>query len=74
MQDRHLCFPVYFFLSPSMAPHFLILESPPSVEVDTKLAMSTMQSFGLDPYFARSIDLGGKCVKLEKEWHYRAWN
>jgi len=54
--------------------HFLILESPPSVEVDTKLAMSTMQSFGLDPYFARSIDLGGKCVKLEKEWHYRAWN
>jgi len=23
MQDRHLCWPPYFFLGPAVAPHFL---------------------------------------------------
>ena len=28
MEDRHLCWPPYFFLGPVMPLHFLILESP----------------------------------------------
>jgi len=28
MQDRHLCFPPYFYLGPAVAPTYIILESP----------------------------------------------
>jgi len=28
MQDKHLCWPPYFFLGSAVAPHFLSLESP----------------------------------------------